>query len=213
MTQLQIQFGGERLTLFATKALFWEKSRTMVVADLHLGKAAAFRQSGLSVPEQVTCRDLERLSDLLDRTKASRLIILGDLFHAPAGQTPQLRAAFLRWRQLHPALRVDLTLGNHDRAVGELPREFELTVCKAITEGPFVFSHEPAGAEKGLSVTGHLHPAVHRAGMRLPCFCFSQWGAVLPAFGEFTGTHLLRPAPKDRVFGIRENEILELPQV
>ncbi|NBP80976.1 hypothetical protein EBU58_09735, partial [bacterium] len=39
-------------------------SRTLLVADLHLGKAASFRHAGLPVPEGSSGGDLQRLERL-----------------------------------------------------------------------------------------------------------------------------------------------------
>ncbi len=65
-------------------------------------------------------------------------------------------------------------------------------------------------------MAGHRHPAVAlsgRGGLKatLPCFCFGTQGALLPAFGGFTGNHVIRPRPDDRVFVIADNAVLALP--
>ena len=51
-----------------------------------------------------------------------------------------------------------------------------------------------------------------RQRLRLPCFHFGAQGGVLPAFGAFTGLHLLPRAPGDRLFAVAEGEVpLVLP--
>ena len=47
--------------------------------------------------------------------------------------------------------------------------------------------------EAGYRLAGHIHPSVvlygtARQSMRLPAFVFGLEGAILPAFGDFTGT-------------------------
>ncbi len=45
-SSLHFEWHGERLCLFADKALFWERESMLVVSDLHFGKEAAFRRAG-----------------------------------------------------------------------------------------------------------------------------------------------------------------------
>jgi len=46
----EIIFGTESLILLADRALHWPKRKTLVLADVHLGKDATFRAAGLPVP-------------------------------------------------------------------------------------------------------------------------------------------------------------------
>ena len=41
---------GEAVELLPERALHWIRERTLFVADVHLGKAAAFRAGGVPVP-------------------------------------------------------------------------------------------------------------------------------------------------------------------
>lgn len=51
--------------------------------------------------------------------------------------------------------------------------------------------------------------------LRLPCFWFTdaarQAVGVLPAFGSFTGMHLIDRRPEDRVFAVMPQRVIELP--
>jgi uncharacterized protein len=56
-------------------------------------------------------------------------------------------------------------------------------------------------------LAGHVHPAAviggrARDSLRLPCFHFGPQVGVLPAFGAFTGMHVMRRGTEDRVFVI-----------
>jgi DNA ligase-associated metallophosphoesterase len=212
MDSVSILCAGERLDLFGAKAIGWSRARTLLVADCHLGKASAFRQAGIAVPEQVTVADLQLLSGLVHQTAAQRLVVLGDLFHSRAGQSEATLGAFERWRTAHRELAVDLVLGNHDVAIQGWPASWGVTIAKEVFDAPFVFAHEQKHVPEYFSLSGHQHPAVRCAGMRLPCFHFSATSAVLPAFGSFTGTHVIRPARADRVFVVNGGEIAELPE-
>jgi metallophosphoesterase superfamily enzyme len=42
----------------------------------------------------------------------------------------------------------------------------------------------------------------------LPCFHHRGSSLVLPAFGEFTGTHAVSPAPGDGVYALTGNDVV-----
>jgi len=82
MNGLATEIAGERVVLGAEAALYWPRGGTLVVADAHFGKAAAFRQSGVFVPEATTTGALDRLDRLLTESAATRVVFIGDFLHA-----------------------------------------------------------------------------------------------------------------------------------
>jgi metallophosphoesterase superfamily enzyme len=65
-------------------------------------------------------------------------------------------------------------------------------------------------------LAGHVHPAAVLGGraqqrLRLPCFHFGPQVGVLPAFGAFTGMHVLPRGPGDRVFVVADDTVRALP--
>jgi DNA ligase-associated metallophosphoesterase len=210
---------GERVELCAERALHWPRERTLFVADVHLGKAAAFRAGGVPLPRGATAADLARLTRLLERSRATRLVILGDFFHARAGRVPALDAAFTAWREHHAALAITLVRGNHDRRAGDPPPHWRVT-CVADPHAlpPFLGCHDPVEPESGHALCGHVHPGVWLTGpgeesARLPCFVVGMRRTILPAFGRFTG--LARPAlaAQDRIVAIAGTRLFALPRV
>lgn len=165
---------GERVELLAERALHWPRARTLFVADVHLGKTAAFRAGGVPLPGGTTAADLARLSAVLAATCAERLVVLGDLLHAAAGRTPELDRAFAAWRERHRTLAMTLVRGNHDTKAGDPPPAWRIEV---VGEGhpltPFRLCHEPPpnagrnGSLFGYALAGHVHPGVHLAGAGL----------------------------------------------
>ena len=119
---------GERVVLLAERALFWPRTRAVFVADVHLGKGAAFRAGGVALPRGATATDLARLSRLIDSTRATRLVVLGDFLHAAAGRVAALDAAFLRWRDAHAGVAITLVRGNHDANAGDPPAAWRVEV-------------------------------------------------------------------------------------
>ncbi len=208
---------SEELLLLPDRAVWWPGRGTLLIADPHLGKAAALRAARLPLPGGTTTTDLERLSALLAQTGAGRLVVLGDLLHAREGRAPRTMEAVERWRKRHPELDIILVRGNHDGRAGDPPEDWDILCAdEPVRSGPLLLRHTPAedGAD-GYWLAGHLHPAVLLRGPgrqteRLPCFLFGARGAVLPSFGSFTGSAVVRPGPEDRVFVAVEGTVVEV---
>ena len=193
---LEISVCGESLHLLAERAVYWLRRRTLLVADVHLGKAATFQHFGLGVPDGAeagtTRDDLGRLTHLIETTGTKRLLVLGDLLHARHGQAAHILELVAQWRVHHADLDVVLVRGNHDRRAGDPPADWRITcVDQPWPDAPFCFQHEPEPSACGYTLAGHIHPAVALRGrgklnQRLPCFVFGANSGVLPSFGSFT---------------------------
>jgi DNA ligase-associated metallophosphoesterase len=211
---------GEWLHLLPERAVWWPAAGVLLVADVHLGKAATFRRLGQPVPAGTTAVNLRRIEALVDRLAAPRLVVLGDFLHAREGLRASLVQAIAGWRARQPGLRCTVVEGNHDRRAGALPPGLQIeSVPDPLCLGPFVLTHgdrRPEGMDGGYRLAGHLHPAYvlrGRAGerLRLPCFLFGPDGAILPAFGEFTGQADVAPDPGDRVFVVGDGRVWPVP--
>lgn len=217
MNSLEILCAGERLQLLADRAIWWHSTKTLIISDPHFGKASAFRHAGVAVPENVTAHDLDRLERILTEVSAERLLILGDFLHARNSRSPATMDALEAWCGSRCSLRIVLITGNHDRAAGNPPACWNIQlVGDEFREGPFVFCHEPQEITGSYVLSGHIHPAVslhHGFGfnLRLPCFVFGENTAILPAFGSFTGTHVMRPPKSARVYAMRDSELMQIP--
>lgn len=208
---------SEPAWLLPERALWLPERHTLLVADLHWGKAAAFRAGHLPVPAGTTAADLDRLTAVLAHTGATRLVVLGDLWHSRAGRHTGTLATITAWRARHPALAIDLVRGNHDRHAGDPPPSLDIACHEPpLALGPLQLVHEPAeppspGAP--YEVGGHFHPSVTMTGpgrqrLRLPCFVVGPHRALLPAFGSFTGGGMHQPRPGDRHYAIADDEVL-----
>ena len=185
---------------------------------MHIGKAASFRRLGAPVPEGTTAATLARLSEALRRTGAQHLIVLGDLSHsATAHRAPATDAAFGAWRTAYAGVELTLVAGNHDQRAGTPPAAWGVQVVAEPHElAGLALVHHPQAVAGRYAMAGHVHPAVIVSGrgpgsLRLPCFHLGAECGVLPAFGEFTGSHVVHPAPGDRVVVIAEGELREWP--
>ena len=214
---LETELAGERVGLLPERALLWPREATLFVADAHFGKDAAFRAHGVPVPAGADGETLAVLDTLVARHDVARIVFLGDFLHARAARTAATLAALAAWRTRHGGLRVLLVRGNHDRHAGDPPPALAIdAVAEPHRLGPFAACHEPADCDGAYALAGHLHPAYvlrgrARQAARLPCFLLGAHSAVLPAFGRFTGTHPVRPAPGERVFVVAGDAVMAVP--
>ena len=204
-------------------------SRTLLVADLHLGKAATFRRAGIPIPEGSAQGDLARLETLVRDHDVERVLILGDLLHAASGCTSEVVAEFRAFRDRLTTTAVVLVLGNHDVAARRLAGELGLDEClSALDEPPLRFVHIAATATVdddeampsgiGLVVAGHVHPRVKLrapSGDRLAdrCFHLDERILTLPAFGSFTGGHAVEITDTARVWLARDDAVLDVTRL
>ncbi|MFM7208116.1 MAG: ligase-associated DNA damage response endonuclease PdeM [Planctomycetaceae bacterium] len=212
------------ILLLAGRAAFLPGFATLLVADVHLGKAATFRNAGIPVPEGSAQADLARLEQLVHASSARRLIVLGDLFHARSGCTQAVFDEFAATRARFPATEVILIAGNHDRAIGRIPAGLGIDSClRTHDEPPFHFVHEPATElpEPGrtcFTIAGHLHPTVtirSPSGDRISerCFVAEDATLILPAFGSFTGGHRMRHTDGLRFWIARDDGVADVTRL
>jgi uncharacterized protein len=211
---------GRPLTLLPERAAFLADAGLLLVADVHLGKAASFRRLGVPVPSGTTEANLARLDALLARWPVRRLAVLGDLLHAASGRAPATMAAILAWRHRHATLPITLVRGNHDDHAGDPPPELGIEVVDephacaglALCHDP---AHVHAAPGTAYALAGHVHPVVRLGhaldSLRLPCFHADATTLILPAFGEFTGGQLVRRKAGVTIAAIADGRVLRLP--
>ncbi len=208
---------GRPLTLLAEKAAFLAASRTLLVADAHIGKAVSFRALGGPVPRGTTSETLAALSALIATWGARRVVFLGDFLHSARAHAAATLGAVARWRREHAALELVLVRGNHDDRAGDPPPYLGMRVVDEPLEiDGFAMCHHPSPRRGAYVLAGHLHPCVSLGGrgfdhLRLPCFWLGDDVGVLPAFGAFTGMHPIRPGATDRVFAIADGAVTGVP--
>jgi DNA ligase-associated metallophosphoesterase len=190
--------------------------RTLFVADFHLGKAASFRRAGIPMPSGTTADNVDRLERCLAGRSAGRVVFLGDFLHSAEGRAERTLERFAQWRAARAGLELVLVRGNHDDRAGDPPAEWGFScVSPGAVLGPFALVHEPGPVRGRYALAGHIHPAARlseRGGqsVRLPCFWFGPRVGVLPSFGAFTGSALVRPRVGDQVFVVADDEVVRV---
>jgi len=207
------KFEGFTLELLTERVLWINEVKSLLIADLHFGKAAHFRKSGIPIPEPVHYFDLERLNFLHQKLQPVHTYFLGDLFHSDWNEQWEILNSFL---EKFIGTQFHLIKGNHDVLSSKAYGQSILRIHeKPLKIGRLILSHEPMElVEEGfLNVCGHIHPGIllrgkARQAVRIPCFHLSGQRLTLPSFGNFTGSISLKPKPGDLIWGISGEKII-----
>jgi len=198
--------------------MYWPKQQALLLTDTHFGKAATFRNEGIPVPAGTTDVMLKKISDTIDKTKARSIYFLGDFCHSHSGYEIDFVSELTAWRKAYRHIDMTLILGNHDLGQRTLFHQLSLTVVEEplLVDGIALCHYPETVVPQGTyKLAGHLHPSVDIRGggdsiTKIPCFYFNETVGVLPAFGEFTGTHRVKPKPSDHVFAVADDQVFAL---
>ena len=215
MRGLQVSLLHQELELLREKALWIEKHKILLIADIHLGKAAHFRKAGLPIPEEVHAQDFTILNQLIHSLGPERIYFLGDLFHSSWNQQWPVFESFVR---KYSSISFLLIKGNHDIMLEKIYLHSSLIIQDSpVKIENLLFSHEPMEEipEGYLNICGHLHPGIAlktatKQKLRLPVFYFSKNTLILPSFGNFTGKFMIQPKAEDLVWGVSENLVFPI---
>lgn len=213
---LTIDIAGEAIRLLPQRAVHWPAQRMLIVADIHIGKAAAFRAQGVPVPRGTTSQNLAALDALLAVHDTRHILFLGDFLHAKAARAAATLDALRRWRARHPLLALTLVRGNHDSHAGDPPADLGMTVVDEPHRiGPFAFCHHPHPHAGAYVMAGHVHPVFRLSAggdsLRLPCYVFGPAVGILPSFGAFTGGHAVGADAGARLYLVTDDAVFAVP--
>ena len=195
--------------LHPSGAMYWEEEDLLVISDVHLGKVSHFRKFGSAVPQQAIAGNFQKMNVVIGFFGPSKIAFLGDLFHSSLNKEWSL---FEQWFQDISA-EVILVEGNHD-IISPLKYEaLGIMVTPEIILKNFLFTHHPEERAGFFNFSGHIHPGVKinglgRQQLKLSCFFKSKDQLILPAFGEFTGKHILIPQENDEVYVVTKEEVI-----
>ncbi len=166
--------------LDARRAVYFSKTKSLAVADLHWGYAASHRAAGNLLPTWGDAEIAHGLSRLISDYQPREMIWVGDSLHALSGRSPA--EAFLR----DSPVPVAILPGNHDR-------KWNVAKEPTTSRGAYFFHHGDAALEipsDRIEVIGHFHPAFNwydGAGgrVKLPALVRSARKIILPAFSPW----------------------------
>lgn len=186
------------------RAVFVPAAETLVIADVHLGKAAA---SSVDAPIDDGTDVRERLESVLAATEPSTVVIAGDLLHSFSRLPRGVERDLDRLIDVVNAAEAELvvTPGNHDTML-ETVFDVETTLEYELADGETVVchGHERPKTTADRYIVGHDHPALSIEGRKRPCVLYgpdAYEGAdvlVLPAFTRLAaGATVNRMAGRD----------------
>lgn len=207
----EIIIRNQHFTLHPSGVVFWIETNMLLVSDVHLGKINHFRKFGAAIPHEALYGNYHLLNSVIDHFNPRTICFLGDLFHSSINKEWEI---FARWvKAISP--EVILVTGNHDIISPVYYEDLGIALKSHWEIGFFLLTHHPTEKDGYFNFSGHIHPAVKlrgkgRQSLRLPCFFKSENRMILPAFGEFTGSHVLKPESGDEIYAIAKNEVVSI---
>lgn len=190
-------------------ALYHKKSKTLIIADIHMGYEEALNKQGILIPRDQHIRTLKRLQKILKRIKSiDTIIINGDLKHefGTISETEwrhTLRVIELLSKNCN---KIILIKGNHDTILGPIAKkrklefkDYHMIDSIYICHGHIIPKDKDFKLAKTI-IIGHEHPAVSLSdGTRVEtykCFLKGKYKQkiliVLPSFNLVQeGTNIL----------------------
>ncbi len=191
------------------RAFFISDLKAIVIADLHIGYERELREKGIIVPSQT--EDMrKRLSSLVRKYNAEKIIIVGDLKHEITGFAPELYRFFD-----DIDAEIILAKGNHDGKIEDMV-DFKVYPSEGFRLGNYGFFHGHSWPDTGVMKApyifmGHLHPEIelqdsllHRH--RYPCHLVGELSSkgeekygnspkifVIAAFNKLVGASIVKP--------------------
>jgi DNA ligase-associated metallophosphoesterase len=211
----EIIYKNHHLKLLLEKVIWEPNLSAIFLADLHFGKAAHFRKSGIPIPEPIHQEDLNQLSNLILNYQPKDFYFLGDLFHSDWNEQWEVLNKFLK---SFTTTKFHLIKGNHDvlSPIAYTRSSFEIHL-QPLLLGDLLLSHEPLESVPmdHLNLCGHIHPGIRLVGkarqsVRIPVFHLRGNQLTLPAFGNFTGLALITPKAGDQIFGVTGKKIIQI---
>lgn len=206
-----ITIRSQQFVLHPLGGVFWKKKSMLLISDVHLGKVSHFRKFGAAVPQKAIHKNFLLLDKIVTEFKPFHLCFLGDLFHSSLNKEWDI---FANWAAKTPT-KISLVIGNHDIIAPEKFNALGVEIFSKLQLDDFVLTHHPEEHQDKFNFCGHIHPAVKLQGfgrqrLKLPCFFRTKNQLILPAFGEFTGNHTLKPKKEDEVFVLVDGEVIKI---
>lgn len=189
--------------------LYFEKERTLILSDLHIGIEELMNKQGVLIPRLQFREMISRLEPILKKLKIDKIIIAGDLKHEFGSISQTEWANTLDFLDLLDkySSEIILILGNHDHVLGPIASIKNLKTfpyyCFSnvfVCHGDILFNNSDYKKSKVL-IIGHEHPAI---GLKeesrienFKCFLIGKYEdkklVVLPSFNGVTmGTDVLK---------------------
>ena len=172
---------------FRDRAVYLGDADTLVLADLHVGRAEA---ASVDAPLGEATDRIERLEALLAAFEPAQVVFAGDVLDRfdRLSERSRRTVASLRTACLDAGADPVALAGNHDTRLADCWPD-SVAEERTLSDGTVVcHGHVEPDARGRRYLIGHDHPAIAIEGVRRPCFCFGEGCyrggdlLVLPAF-------------------------------
>jgi putative SbcD/Mre11-related phosphoesterase len=220
---MEIHPGIETIDL----ALYLKDSKTLVIADLHLGFEQALEKQGVLVPRFQFKDMIDRLEQVFAKVKPETVVLNGDLKHEFGGISKQEWQDTMRLFDYlsRKCKKIIVIKGNHDPNIAPMTTKKAIEVVPELAIGDIVLVHgdSPPKAKAKVILMGHEHPAVSlrekTRAEKFKCFLKGTYKKsvliVLPSFNtcvegtDVTKEQVLSPL----ITNIRECEVFVVDDV
>ncbi len=187
---MEIHPGIEMIDL----ALYLKDSKTLVLADLHIGFEEALAKQGVLVPRFQYKDMIDRLEQIFSKIKPKTVVLNGDLKHEFGAITKQEWKETMRLFDYlsRKCEQIIVVKGNHDPNIGPLADKKAVKVVDELNLDNIAIVHgdSPPLAKSKVILMGHEHPAVtlrdRGRAERYKCFIKGKYGKstliVQPSF-------------------------------
>lgn len=184
LERLDIEWGGETLSLDPRRAVIRAGGRDVIIADPHLGKDGPARNA-----IDVVHDDLARLASIVDEVGAQRVIVLGDLLHAEGDR--EAMKPLGAWVAERPDLETLFIAGSREEL--SPPATWGVRVQRGgLVDGGLELVGAPPKITRGAVVTGGMHPGASVGEDPVHCFWARDDALALPAFGSSAAIRAVR---------------------
>lgn len=179
-----------------------EKTKILVIGDLHFGYEEALNRSGVFVSREMLKETLEYLEKIFTITgNVNKTILLGDIKHTFG------RILGQEWNDVLEILdylkqkskEIIIIQGNHDKIISPIAKKREVKVKNYIVFKEFCFLHGDKNFEKITDkkikywIMGHAHPAIKISDKikteKYKCFLVGKYKdkkiIILPSFIDY----------------------------
>ena len=174
-----------------TGSIFFKKYKTLILADLHLGKGISLNDAGNIIPLYDFNETIENLRKIIKKYNPSTIISLGDSFHNNNTLLNMTEEQINNVKELTSKIRFIWINGNHDHDLCDKEKiggEF----CNDLKFRKFTFRHiKTSKITDQFEFSGHYHPKtylkINKTKYYYKCFVVGKNFCILPSFGHYTG--------------------------
>lgn len=209
-------------------ALYIARIDAIVIADLHLGYEGIMAEQGIFVPKVQFKKEIATLRKIIQKQRASRIVINGDLKHEFS------ETSYHEFKEVGELLQflkqnfrdVFVVKGNHDNFIARVTKKCGIEIYDELQLEEFYFLHGHSVPENfgeikcDYVILAHEHPALALcdevgAKEKIDCFLYGDTRdgkkvVVLPAFSPLAYGSDVNTIPKEQLLSPVLKEFVDI---